>query len=150
MSGSVRSLVRYPEKKQPGVEEQRLYFIKDTGIQGDFHADGSNNQVSILTLEAKKWMADQEVKGHCFLRFKENILVDGICLVECEPGDQLICGDAVLKFSDFIKRCHPDICSLAGTDIPCILADHIRYAVVETSGAVQIGMEVLIKKKERN
>ena len=93
--GKIVSLMRYPEKKAPAVVEKELILKQDFGIEGDHHADGGERQISLLTLKEKEWMQNQEVKGFCFKKYKENILLDGISLSECKKGDLIKCGDAV-------------------------------------------------------
>ena len=73
--GSVVSLKRYPEKKMPPVVEEELHLVENQGIVGDFHGDGKERQISLLTLEEKEWMEAKETKGFCFKKYKENICV---------------------------------------------------------------------------
>ena len=144
-SGKIVSLMRYPEKKMPPVVEKTLIFKQDCGIEGDHHADGGERQVSLLTVQEKEWMQNQEVKGFCFKKYKENILLDGINLSECKQGDFMKCEDVVLELTSSIKSCHPELCSLA-EEGKCILAGSSRFAKVNKSGTVSVGMPVAIEK----
>ena len=143
--GKIVSLMRYPEKKAPAVVEETLTFKKDFGVEGDHHADGGERQISLLTVQEKEWMKSQEVKGFCFKKYKENILLDGVSLSDCKQGDLLKCGDAVLELTSSIKSCHPELCSLVNEG-KCILAGSSRFAKVNCGGAICVGMSAVIEK----
>ena len=143
--GKIVSLMRYPEKKAPAVVEKELILKQDFGIEGDHHADGGERQISLLTLKEKEWMQNQEVKGFCFKKYKENILLDGISLSECKKGDLIKCGDAVLELTASIKSCHPELCSLVNEG-KCILAGSSRFAKVNCGGTIGVGMSAAIEK----
>ena len=150
MQGKLVLLSRFPERKKPAIVENCLQLTEGMGIVGDFHGDGNDNQISIMTKELKDWMASQEVQGHCFRRFKENILIEGISLKRCMPGDFLVCDDVVLEITDFVKRCHSEICDFSKTGIPCIVTDEIRYARVVHGGVLKTGRLIMIKKRKEN
>ena len=144
-TGKVVSLMRYPEKKAPAVVENILTLKQDFGIEGDHHADGGERQISFMTVKEKEWMRAQEVKGFCFKKYKENILLDEISLADCKQGDLLKCGDVVLEFTSSIKSCHPELCSLV-KDGKCILAGSSRFARVKKGGTICLDMPVVIEK----
>ncbi len=144
-SGTIVSLFRYPQKRMPSISEQKIVLLEGAGIEGDFHADGGDRQIAFMTAEGRAWMQQQEIQGHCFKRYKENILLEGLCLTDVEPGDLLMCDDVVLEFSSAIKRCHPDICSLAASDITCRLSEYVRFARVKKGGMIRTGMKVYIR-----
>ena len=144
-SGKIVSLMRYPEKKAPALVEEELILKEDYGIEGDHHADGGERQISLLTIEEKKWMQNQEVKGFCFKKYRENILLDGMSLSDCRKGDLLKCGDVILELTSSIKSCHPELCSLAGEG-KCILAGSSRFAKVNKSGMIRVNMPVTMEK----
>lgn len=144
--GKIVSLLRYPEKKMPAVEEEILVLKQGKGIVGDHHADGGERQISLLTVAEKEWMQSQAVKGFCFKKYKENILLDGISLSDCKAGDLLVCGDAVLQLTSSIKSCHPELCKMA-EDGNCILAGSSRFGKVMCDGEIQTGMDVWKNKQ---
>ena len=145
MSGKIVALMRYPEKKAPAVMEDKLTLKQDFGIEGDHHADGGERQISLLTVAEKEWMQAQEVKGFCFKKYKENILLDGISLSDCKQGDLLKCEEVVLELTSSIKSCHPELCSLVNEG-KCILAGSSRFAKVNCGGTIGVGMSAAIKK----
>ena len=144
--GKILSLMRYPEKKAPAVAEEELSVVPNFGIEGDCHADGGERQISLLTVQEKEWMRDQEVKGFCFKKYKENILLDGIALSNCKQGDLLTCGNVILELTSSIKSCHPELCKMAD-ERNCILAGSSRFAKVVKGGKIRVGMEIWKNKQ---
>ena len=147
-NGKIISMCRYPEKKMPAVYEDELMVKANHGIVGDHHADGGDRQISLLTSEEKTWMEAQEIKGFCFKKYKENILLDKISIKNCRKGDRLICGDVELEFTESIKSCHPELCKLASLHQECILAGSARFAKVKKEGILRKGMEVFCYEKD--
>lgn len=141
VSGVMKRLLLYPQRKAPGIEVQELTLAEGLGIQGDCHADGGDRQISLLSVQEKEWMEQQEEKGFCFRKYKENILVDGINLTQCRQGDLLKAGDAILELTESIKSCHPELCQLAARGT-CILAGSSRFAAVRKSGVICAGMKI--------
>lgn len=135
----VRGLFRYPVRGGIPVEEGSLTLLEEKGIQGDCHADGSDRQISLLTETEKIWMEQQPVKGHCFRKYKENILLGGISLRELSPGDCLQIGSAVLLVAADKKSCHRELCPLAASRETCILAGCCSFAAVKKGGAIHKG-----------
>lgn len=144
-SGVIKGLFRYPEKKMPPVAEVQLVLSENSGIEGDHHADGGDRQISLVTASEKEWMEKQEVKGFCFKKYKENILLDEVSLAECRQGDLLYCGEVVLELTGSIKSCHRSLCKLAEEERYCVLAGSSRFARVKCGGVIQSGMKVTVK-----
>ena len=133
------ALKRYPVRKQPAIAETSLVLTAGAGIEGDCHADGGARQISVLTASQKAWMKARTEKGFCFHKFKENLLLD--CDEPLEPGMYLAIGDAVIQFSESIKTCHPEVCSLIKD---CALAGGNLFARVIKSGTITIDSPVWI------
>lgn len=142
--GKICALYRFPEKRMPAVSEEELMLQEGSGIAGDCHADGGTRQISLLTVEEQEWMRQQEIQGFCFRKFKENILLDGISLADCAPGDVLVCEEAQMELSAFVKRCQRELCRLAKEEVDCPFADSVRFAFVKKSGIIRNGMNVQI------
>ena len=147
-NGEVKALYRYPEKGMPAVTEDKMVFEKSMGIVGDHHADGGERQISIVTVSERAWMEKQTVKGFCFKKYKENMLLDGMDLAGCQTGDLLKCGDVVLELTGVIKSCYPDLCKFAEHKDDCILAGSSRFAKVRAGGTIEVGMSVEIIRED--
>ena len=141
----LKALKRYPIKKGMPVEEQELELAAGVGIVGDCHADGGVRQISLLTTEQKDWMQQQEVKGFCFSKFKENILLE--TETELQVGDRLQLGEAVIELTENRKVCHEDLCGMAKKDIPCLLSGGCLFAAVLESGVIRMDSPVSLKKQ---
>ena len=142
--GIIKSLCRYPAKGEPAIPEKSLVLEAGRGICGDYHSDGGKRQIAVITTTEKTWMQQQEVKGFCFRKYKENLLLDGFSLADCHAGDRLQIGDAVLEIADSGKSCHRELCSLAKTGGSCMLAGRSMFAFVCTGGTIETGMRVII------
>lgn len=142
--GVIKALYRYPQKKMPAVAENEL-LLNENGIEGDHHADGGDRQISLVTTAERQWMEEQETKGFCFKKYKENILLEGISLEECRAGDLLFCEDVVLELTESIKSCHQELCSLAESNEKCILAGSSRFARVKCGGSLKLGMDMMLE-----
>lgn len=137
----IKKLSVYPEKGAKPVSAEEITLVEGKGICGDFHADGGERQISLLTEEKKKWMEEQEIKGFCFRKFKENILLEAEGEEErINPGDLLEIGDAVLEVTECVKTCHPELCVLAQKGKTCLLAGGHSFAKVKKGGIVNTGM----------
>lgn len=142
--GKIVSLLRYPERRKPSVEEDALVVRENFGIEGDCHADGGDRQISLLTVEEKEWMKAQEIQGFCFRKYKENLLLAGISLQECRRGELLVCDEVVLEVSGSMKGCHLELCDLAASDQKCILAGGSKFAKVKKGGILKKGAKVSV------
>ena len=150
MTARIVGLTRYPQKDEPGVSLSEMIFLEGIGIQGDFH-QGNERQVSLLSADARRWMEAQTLKGLCFERFRENMLVDGriegaseTSFEALESGTLLSAGSAVLRIGAQSKRCHTE-CDLFSSNSPCRLSGCVRFADVAQSGIARIGEAVSIR-----
>jgi MOSC domain-containing protein YiiM len=109
MKGTVLALFVFPEKKASPLvlSEVRL---SQSGLQGDFHS-GNNNRRQVLML-SKNVLDEFELSpGTLF----ENLVVDGIDVMNLSPGQQLQIGDAILEVT---VPCDP-----------CVQMDRIRQGL---------------------
>ena len=140
----LRALKRYPIKKGAAVEEKELELIAQQGIVGDCHADGGLRQISLLTTKQKEWMEQQEVKGFCFAKFRENILLETDR--KLQVGDKLQLGEAVIELTENRKVCHEELCAMAKNDIPCLLSGGCLFAAVLQSGIITLASPVSLNE----
>lgn len=145
-SGWVKALYRQPEKKQPFLSEESLFLVKDKGIEGDVHGDGGERQVLIFTEAQKKWMETQDIKGFCFSKLKENILLEGSEVLE--SGDVLTAGEAELIVTQEKKECYPELCEFSKKNEKCMLAGAHLFASVRKGGKISRGMICTLKKEQ--
>ena len=133
-------LTRYKAKGIPGETLESVRLLAGQGMEGDFHAQGGDRQLSLLCMETSRWMDGQAEKGLCFDRYKENILLDGIESADLVPGIRLKIGEAFLEISDKhkSKECFKE-CTLFNSGQNCLLAGQNLFAMVIRSGLVKTG-----------
>ena len=147
LRATVLGLTRYAAKGVPGETVQSARLLAGLGMEGDFHARGGERQLSLLSLEDRRWMDSQDEPGLCFGRYKENILFD--VAPAPVPGTRLTLGGAVLETGDGGKRCSRQ-CRLFGRGLACALAGRGLFAKVVRGGVIQTGDYAEVEKTGDN
>jgi len=127
----------------PGLRLEKVRLIKDCGMHGDYHATGGERQITLISLKAKEWMHSQEIKGLCFAKFHENIVIKDIILEDLPQQGRLKIGEVVLELSPIRKKCFPELCDLDRSRSECMLVQEVRFAKVITGGDIAVGMEIV-------
>ena len=138
---TIVKMTRYAAKGVSGEALESAVFLEGLGMEGDFHAQGGQRQLSLLSLQERQWMDAQAKPGLCFARYKENVLLD--TLPALAPGSQVKIGEAVLEITETGKHCFEE-CRLFSQGQSCILAGRNLFAKVVKSGLVHIGDRVTI------
>lgn len=138
IAGKIAGIIRYAEKGKAGTPLQNAELRQDWGMEGDFHADGGERQLSLLSHEARLWIRAQAESGLCFARFKENLSLDGIPTERLKAGTRLRAGQAVLEISAYGKRCYPE-CPLFLRGSGCRLSSEGVFARVVKGGSIRVG-----------
>lgn len=136
--GKVAGIICYPAKDKAEIIPQEVMLRQNLGMEGDFHADGGERQISLLSRDAREWMRAQSDKGICFTRYKENLSLDGIPMEQLCIGSRIKMGEATLEISAASRHCHSE-CPLFSRGATCRLAKDGLYAKVVKSGKVSIG-----------
>ena len=142
MQSKVVSLYCNKIKGQKGEPSQVLKMEAGQGICGDRHKGKGERQISITSTEVKEWMDQEEEKGFCFSKLKENITLEGIPLEKLKVGDVLEIGQVQLELTECIKECHAELCQLSPSKIPCKLIHSEIFAKVLTGGEIRLGDRV--------
>ena len=145
--GQIKKLQWMTGKGQPPLPAASVQALKDQGLSGDRFCDGSDRQVSILSEDVSQWMAEQEVQGLCFRRYKGNLLISGEDISEWKKGDLLRCGQAELIVTDTKKECFAD-CPRQQAGLACRLPGGCAYARVSTGGQISQGDFIGKQRKE--
>ena len=136
-------LTRYREKGSPGETLESVILNTGLGMEGDFHAQGGDRQLSLLCFETRQWMDSQTEKGLCFSRYKENILLEELAPQELVPGTQLKTGEVILEISSAGKECFKE-CPLFKSGKNCLLAKQSLFAKVICGGLVKTGDNIVV------
>lgn len=106
---------------------------------------GGKRQLSLLFLDVRDWMEKAELRGLCFRRFKENILITR----EDEEyipreGDLLKIGDCLIRVTEAGKKCFSE-CAREQAGMECKLRDLCFFAEYVEKAEIQEGMEVCLE-----
>ena len=142
MSGKIEKIVVYPAKGTSGTELTEARLVENSGLEGDFHADGSDRQLSILFAESRE-AAGIHGEGLCLKRFKENLSIRGLVSPDVKPGTRLSAGDTVLEITCEVKHCHEE-CTLYQEGKRCSLSGLNLFARVVKSGIICVGYSVQV------
>ena len=141
MHGIVERIRAYPAKGKVGRDLQEGRFIKNLGLEGDFHADGGERQISLLFAEGREQVTDAKETGLCFSRFNENITIRGLSSSALKPGMQLSAGEVVLEITGETKHCHEE-CKLFEKGKHCSFAGLNLFVKVMKSGFIRVGERI--------
>ena len=141
MHGIVERIRAFPAKGKVGRDLIEGRFIKNSGLEGDYHADGGDMQISLFLAESRERIDDSEQKGLCFSRFKENITIRGLSPPDLKPGKRLSTEDVILEISSVTKHCHEE-CELFEAGKSCSFTGLNLFAKVTKSGFIRTGERV--------
>lgn len=141
----VEHIICYRKKGEPGQEVEEANLLNDCGMEFDYHATGGERQITIMSNELKEWMHTQKIKGFCFEKFAENIVISDIDLEELPTDTILEIGEVKLKLSSFRKKCYAQFCEVEKNKQPCMLFHQSRFARVVAGGVLVKGTMVEIK-----
>lgn len=135
------------EKK--GTRKNEVSSIKvviDHGIVGDAHAGNWHRQISLLAKESI-----DKLKGHGFElthgAFAENIVTEGINLVNLPIGAKLKVGNSILEVTQIGKECHND-CEIKRTAGMCVMPTEGIFAIVIKDGEIFPGDAIEIMENQ--
>jgi cyclic pyranopterin phosphate synthase len=143
MNGIIETIKVYSAKGTPGENLSEVKLNENLGLEGDFHAQGGDRQVSLLCAETRDLLILQKEKGLCFSRFKENITIRGIDYGLLRSGVRLEAG-AVLEITGETKSCYEE-CSLYEAGKRCPLSGMSLFAKVIKGGIIHVGDKVAVK-----
>jgi MOSC domain-containing protein YiiM len=143
MNGIIETIKVYSAKGTLGENLSEARLNENLGLEGDFHAQGGDRQVSLLCAETKDLLIRQKERGLCFSRFKENITIRGIDCDMLRSGACLEAGE-VLEITGETKSCY-DECSLYEAGKRCPLSGMSLFAKVIKGGIMRVGDKVAVK-----
>ena len=150
MNGTIETIKVYSAKGMPGKEVSEAMLKENFGLEGDFHAQGGDRQLSLLCAETRDLMTQQKEKGLCFSRFKENITIRGLCGtlrsgVRLEAGEEADAENSVvLEITGETKSCHNE-CPLYEAGKQCPLSGMSLFVKVIKGGIIRAGDQVTVK-----
>lgn len=145
--GYIEALQIQREKGCPFEKVQSIELYAGRGVVGDCHSLSGEKQIALISTKAREWMKAQAVKGLCFSKFQENILINSMDFPALKQGTVLNTDCAKLEIIAFSKRCFQE-CSLVKGALPCKLKADIRFAKVIQSGTVQLGARIWVDSND--
>ena len=121
-------------------EVKNINLIENLGVDGDFHANGGERQVSLLAEESIQKMRE---KGLALLpgAFGENLVTEGIDLLSLAIGQKIRIGEVELEISKIGKDC-PARCQIYYLAGDCIMPREGVFAKVLKGGIIKPGDEI--------
>ncbi|WAC06818.1 MAG: MOSC domain-containing protein [Thermodesulfobacteriota bacterium] len=135
------------QKKNVGSGELKAHH----GIEGDAHAGAWHRQVSLLAHESIEKMKKLGLELD-YGDFGENIVTQGIDLINLGVGSKLRLGDSVIgEITQIGKVCH-DRCAIYYKTGDCIMPREGIFIKILTDGKVAVGdtIEVIRKIADNN
>lgn len=123
-----------------------IQVLVDHGIVGDAHAGNWHRQISLLARESIDKIKDLGLELTPGV-FAENIVTEGICLVDLPIGTRLQVGETILEVTQIGKECHND-CAIKRTAGKCVMPTEGIFAVVVKKGEIVPGDIIEIIEKE--
>lgn len=112
-------------------------FVVDFGIKGDAHAGNWHRQVSLLAAEGIEEFRRRGGKVE-FGDFGENLIIEGIDLINLPIGTQLKCGEVIMEMTQIGKECHTR-CNIFHQVGDCIMPRQGVFTKVLKGGIIKKG-----------
>jgi cyclic pyranopterin phosphate synthase len=146
LDGSVERIRVFPAKGEAGIELNEGKFIKDQGLEGDYHAKGGDRQVSLYFTHENRADPNPAAIKLCHSRYNENITIARIDDAVIKSGMLLSSGDVVLEITAETKRCYEE-CELFKTGETCSLAGLNLFARILKGGIIGVGDKIKLTKE---
>ena len=128
------------QQKHP-VEEIRQQ--PNHGIPGDAHAGTWHRQLSLLGRESVRRMEERIGFPLAPGAFAENVLCEGLDLVQLPVGTRLQVGTALCEVTQIGKECHAD-CAIRQQAGDCVMPREGIFARVLEEGEARPGDQILV------
>ena len=126
------------KKGLPMENVDRGTCMEAFGLKDDIHGGKGYRQVSLMGCESLRMMRESKVQGLCTVKFKANLMVEGINLWEFPVGTKLRIGESLHEISQVGKGCHAG-CAVLARGERCILMQQAIFTRVLASGEITIG-----------
>lgn len=147
--GTICGLSIQEVKGKSSVAKESLELVEGKGIRGDRHYGEMAMQVCLLEQECRTWMEEQEEKGLCFGKFRENIRTCSVDMSLLTKGDRFWVGDALLEITQAGKECFPE-CPRFKAGKECRLRHSCSFAKVLKSGNPAVGDGLFLEEHKQD
>ena len=138
---SITAICLSDKKHIPKKPVNSADLNKDWGIVGDCHAGPGYRQVSLLFFDSIEKIKSRKVQiSHG--DFGENLVISGITISECSPGQLIRIGENVIFEITIIgKECHSP-CRIYKAVGFCIMPEEGVFCKVVTGGKISLNDKV--------
>ena len=131
--------IGYKDKEKKNVSCQELVLKEEL-----FPSKDPERQISLISEVVEKRLREDSNKGFCHLKFKGNLIIEGLELSKIEKNQRIKIGAAFLQATIIGKECH-DNCPLSGKET-CDIHKSIIFARLLNSEKVEVGYSVELEK----
>lgn len=93
--------------------------------------------VSFISSEGNNRLIDDSIKGFCHIKFRANIVIDGINVEDLTKGELLQIGGAIIKITEVGKECYDDCPIVKKFNILCSVNKQIFFGEVLKAGIIK-------------
>lgn len=141
----VREIGIFAQKKAPKELLQNARFIPGGGIEGDFHANDGERAISMMGVETKQKMEDEQLKGLCTSKFSTNLMTEGVELQSLCVGDIVQIGEVEIEITQVGKECFAE-CQMTDRS-KCPLKAECAFGFTLAGGTARPGDAMQVKRK---
>ncbi len=142
-TGKILAVCVSEKKGQQKHPVEALRLLPDWGIPGDAHAGDWHRQLSLLGRESVRRMEERIGFALKPGAFAENILCEGLDLVQLPVGTRLRVGTALCQVTQIGKECHAD-CAIRQQAGDCVMPREGIFARVLEEGEARPGDQILV------
>ncbi len=99
--------------------------------------------ISFISSEGDARLTDDDIKGFCHMKFKANLVVEGIDINNLTEGKLLQIGDAVIEITEVEKDCFPDCPIIKKLNTLCLINKQIFFGRILKKGIIKKGDNVM-------
>ncbi len=103
-----------------------------------FNGKDPERQISFLSAETDRRLKEDTDKGFCHMRFKGNLIIEGLAALNIQRNQCLSFGNAVIEVTIAGKECHPK-CPLHNSNGKCRISSDIYFAAIKQPGTMKLG-----------
>lgn len=118
--------------------EKRNIACRELDLRAElFHGKDPERQISFLSAETDRRLREDTDRGFCHMRFKGNLVIEGLAALNIQGQQCLRIGDAVIEVTIAGKECHPN-CPLHNSDVSCSIYKDIYFGRIVKSGLMRL------------
>lgn len=131
--------INYKDKEKRSIACQELFLKEDL-----FPNKDPERQISFISEVTERRLMEDPNKGFCHLKFKGNLVIEGLDLFKIKRDQRINIGEATLQVTMIGKECH-DNCPLSNLET-CDINQSIFFGRLIRPEKVEVGYYVEFEK----